>query len=103
MKNYPETEFLVYTVNNEKNTVKRYHKNVLWVQRKTLKNIKTIFIFVKDMVKIFSKYKPDIIHSVYVIESIIMGIVSKIFRIPSILHSRGMDLNYYPYIMIFQS
>jgi len=29
-----------------------------------------------------------------------MGMIGKLFRVPSILHSRGMDLNYYPFISI---
>jgi len=100
IKNYPEVEFLVYTVNRDKNRLKKYSENVLWVERKNLKNIKSFFLFLKDMVKIFTKFKPDIVHSVYVIESIITGIIAKIFRVPSIFHSRGMDFNYYPFISL---
>lgn len=100
IKNYPEVEFLVYTVNSDKNRLKIYSKNVLWVERKNLKSTKSLFLFLKDMIKIFTKFKPDIIHSVYVIESIITGIIAKIFRVPSIFHSRGMDFNYYPFISL---
>jgi len=98
IKNDTNVEFIVYSVNCEKNCIIRYNKNVLWVQRKKLKNINTMILFLKDMVKIFTKFKPDIIHSAYVIESIIMGIIGKIFRIPSIFHGRGTDINYLPFI-----
>lgn len=98
IKNYPDVEFIVYTIDCERNCTIRYNKNVLWIQRKKIKNVNTIILFLKDMVKIFTKFKPNIIHSVYVIESIIMGIVGKIFRTPCIFHSRGMDFNYTPFI-----
>ena len=98
VKNYPDTEILVYNVNREENKVKRYSKNILLIERKSLRNITTDILFIRDMIKIFTKFKPDVIHSVYVIESIIMGFLGTIFRTPSILHGRGKDLNYFPFI-----
>ncbi len=102
IKNYPNVIFLVYTVGpfNKRNQLIRYNKNVLWVQRKNLKNISVMFLFLKDMIKIFTKFKPNVIHSIYIIESLIMGVLGKIFKVPSILHSRGMDFNYYPFISL---
>ena len=98
-KNYPNVEYLVYTLGplNNKNSISRYSENVIWIRRKNLKNIKVIWLFVKDMIKIFTRFKPNVIHSIYVIESLIMGILGKIFGVPSILHSRGMDVNYFPF------
>ncbi len=98
VKLYPEVEFLVYTVNQRKNQITKYAKNILWVERKNLKNIKVLWLFLKDMIKIFTEYKPTVIHSPYVIESIIMSIFGKIFRIRSIFHGRGLDINYKPFI-----
>ena len=99
IKNYPNIKYLVYTVGpfNKSNRLIRYNKNVLWVQRRNLKNITVLLLFLKDMIKIFTKFKPNVIHSIYVVESLIMGFLGKIFRVPSILHSRGMDFNYYPF------
>lgn len=102
VKNYPDIKYVVYNVGPYYpiNRIVKYSKNVLWVQRKELKNLKMIILFVKDMIKIFTKFKPDSIHSIYVIESFIMGIFGKIFRVPSILHSRGMDINYDPFVSL---
>ena len=99
---YPNLKYLIYTVGpfNEKNCLIRYSENILWIQRKNLKNIKVLLLFLKDMIKIFTKFKPDVIHSIYVIESLIMGLLGKVFRVPSIFHSRGMDFNYDPFINI---
>ncbi|MFX0132332.1 MAG: glycosyltransferase family 4 protein [Candidatus Hodarchaeota archaeon] len=95
----PETEYLVYTVGpfNKKNRVIKYSRNIILVERKNLRDPKVFFLFLKDMKKIFIKFKPQIIHSVYVIESLIMGIIGKIFRTPSIMHGRGTDVNYFPF------
>lgn len=100
VQNYPEMEVLVYSINCDKNQVIKYDKNILWIQRKSLKKITVLFLFLKDMIKIFTKFKPDIIHSVYVIESIIMGVFGRVFRVPSIFHSRGSDFNYFPFISV---
>ena len=100
IKNYPDVKYLVYNINCKKNQITRYHKNILLVERKNLKNFNIIFLFLKDMIKIFTKFKPNVIHSIYVNESIIMGILGKIFRVPSIFHSRGMDFNYDPFFSL---
>lgn len=52
------------------------------------------------MIKVFTKFKPTVIHSVYVFPSIIMGLLGNFFRVPSILHGRGTDLNYLPFISL---
>ncbi|MHA1337897.1 MAG: glycosyltransferase family 4 protein, partial [Promethearchaeota archaeon] len=96
-KNYHDIEYIVYTVNQEYNRGKRLKPNILWIQRKKLKNIKVIYLFLRDMIKIFTKFKPDLVHSHYVIESLIMGFISKAFRVPSILHGRGIDINLEPF------
>ncbi|MFX1502148.1 MAG: glycosyltransferase family 4 protein, partial [Promethearchaeota archaeon] len=102
VEQFPNLEYLIYTVGpfNEKNCLVRYSENIIWVQRKNLKNLNVLLLFFKDMIKIFTKFKPDVIHSIYVIESLIMGLLGKLFRIPSIFHSRGMDFNYDPFISI---
>lgn len=92
---YPELQFIVYTTNSLKNSVTRLRKNILWIQRKNLRNIRVIFQFIKEMSKIFTKFKPNIVHSTYVVESLIMALIGKIFRVPTILHGRGADLNYF--------
>ena len=97
---YPNTEFIVYSVDSKQNRVIRYDKNILWIQRRKLKNFKVILFFLRDMIIILTKFKPDIIHSVYVNESIIMGFIAKLFRIPSILHSRGTDFNFFSFISL---
>jgi len=94
IKNYPNVKILVYSYLSGKNCVTRYSNNILWIERRTYKN----FLFIKDMIKIFTKFKPTIIHSVYVVPSIVMGFLAKIFRVPSILHGRGTDINYFPFI-----
>ena len=90
---YTNIEFLVYSFGSKKKDVIRYHERILWVKRKGLKNL----FFFLDMIKIFLKFKPSLIHSVYVIPSIIMGIFGRFFKIPSILHGRGTDINYIPF------
>lgn len=90
---YSNIEFLVYSFGSKKNEVIRYHERILWVKRKGLKNL----LFFRDMIKIFLKFKPSLIHSVYVVPSIIMGIFGRFFKIPSILHGRGTDINYFPF------
>jgi len=94
IKNYPNVEFLVYNFACKHNRITRYDKNVIWVEKKS--RILS-FAFLKNMIKIFTKFKPTILHSVYVFPSIFMGLFGKIFRIPSILHGRGTDINYLPY------
>ena len=66
IKHYPNIQYLVYTVGpfNNKNQVIRYSNNILLVKRRNLKNPKTFLLFLKDMIKIFTKFKPQIIHSV---------------------------------------
>ena len=100
INSYPNTEFIVYSVDSKQNRTIRYDKNILWIQRRKIKNIRVMLFFLRDMIIILTKFKPDIIHSVYVIESIIMGFIAKIFRIPSILHSRGPDFNFSPFISL---
>jgi len=102
IKNYPNIKYVIYNVGPyyNVNRLVRYSKNVLWIQRGELKNLRVLILFLKDMIKIFTKFKPHVIHSIYVIESFIMGIFGKIFRVPSILHSRGMDINFYPFVSI---
>ena len=102
IKHYPDVEYIVYTVGPfyKENRTIRYNDKIIWIQRKNLKNFNTLLLFLKDMIKIFIKFKPNIIHSVYVMESLIMGILSKVFQVPSIFHSRGMDFNYYPFIKL---
>lgn len=99
IKYKPELQYIVYTVGpfNQKNQTIRYSENILLIKRKTLRDPKVLFLFLKDIVRIMIKFKPQIIHSVYVIESLIMGIFGKLFRIPSIMHGRGTDVNYYPF------
>ncbi|TFF87115.1 MAG: glycosyltransferase family 4 protein [Promethearchaeota archaeon] len=96
---YPNIEYLIYTVGpfNKKNSLIRYSKKILWIRRKDLKSIKILLLFLKEIIKIFTKFKPDVIHSIYVKESLIMGVIGKIFGVPSVFHSRGMDFNYYPF------
>lgn len=96
IRNYPNVEFLIYTIDRKKNKLTRYHENILWIERKNWRN----FHFFKEIIKVFIKFKPDIIHSVYVVPSLIIGSFGKLFRIPSILHGRGMDMNYYPFYIL---
>jgi len=94
VRNYKNIEFLIYaTTNPKQNEVIRYRDRILLVNRISYKN----FLFVKDMIKIFTKFKPHIIHSHYIVPSIFVNIFAKIFRIPTILHGRGQDVNYRPY------
>ena len=86
VRNYKNIEFLIYaTTNPKQNEVIRYRDRILLVNRISYKN----FLFVKDMIKIFTKFKPHIIHSHYIVPSIFVNIFAKIFRIPTILHGRG--------------
>ncbi|MFX1239721.1 MAG: glycosyltransferase family 4 protein [Promethearchaeota archaeon] len=92
--NYPNIEYLVYLANPRKNNeVIMYNERILQVNRKTYKNIH----FLKEAIKIFVKFKPHIVHSHYVVPSIIINFFAKIFRVPTILHGRGQDVNYRPY------
>jgi len=94
VKNYPDIEFLIYVVNTpKKNRVIKINDRILRVNRKSYNN----FLFFKEMIKIFIKFKPNIIHSHYVVPSIIINFFAKIFRIPTILHGRGEDVNYFPF------
>ena len=83
--NYPDIQIIVYTTNSEINSIKKLRKNILWIQRKNLKNINEIIHFSKEMVKIFIKFKPDIVHSTYVIESLIMSLFGRIFRVCEVI------------------
>mgnify|MGYP006286709955 CR=1 FL=1 len=103
VEKYPDVEFLVYTINCEKNEVIKINKNILWIKRRNLKNLYATFLFLKDIKTLFIKFNPDILHSLYLIESIIMGILGKIFKIPSIFHGRGVDINYTPFISLKQN
>lgn len=108
INSYPEVEYLVYNLYPsrnlrgilENNKVTRYHKKVLWIQRINIHWAKIGLIFLKDIVKIFTKFKPDVIHSIYTTPSTIMGILGKFFKIPTILHGRGTDMNYLPYFKL---
>ncbi|MFX1500556.1 MAG: glycosyltransferase family 4 protein [Promethearchaeota archaeon] len=97
LKIYPNIEFLVYFVRPEKKIrVYSESERILQVNRKSYKNL----LFLKDMIKIFTKFKPHVVHSHYVVPSIFVGIFAKIFRIPVILHGRGQDVNHWPYFRI---
>jgi len=108
INSYPEVEYLVYNLHPSRNLLKsletnkaiRYHKNILWIQRINIHWIKIGLVFLKDIIKIFTQFKPDVIHSIYTTPSIIMGILGKLFNIPTILHGRGTDMNYLPYFKI---
>ncbi|MBA7519080.1 D-inositol-3-phosphate glycosyltransferase [subsurface metagenome] len=94
VRNYQDIEFLIYFITKPKhNTIIRYSDRVLLVKRISYKNL----FFLKEMIKIFTKFKPHIIHSHYVVPSIYVNIFAKIFRVPTILHGRGQDVNYWPY------
>ncbi|MFX1328513.1 MAG: glycosyltransferase family 4 protein [Promethearchaeota archaeon] len=97
VENYENIEFLVYVITNpQKNEVIRYSERILLVNRISYKS----FIFIKDMIKIFTKFKPHVIHSHYVVPSIFVNSFAKIFKVPAILHGRGQDVNYWPYFKI---
>ncbi|KKK90877.1 hypothetical protein LCGC14_2718590 [marine sediment metagenome] len=97
VRNYKNIEFLVYATSSIKqNEVIRYHDRILQVNRISYKSL----IFIKDMIKIFTRFKPHIIHSHYVVPSILINIFAKIFRVPTILHGRGQDVNYWPYYSV---
>lgn len=92
--NYPNIEYLVYLTNpRKKDKVVMYNERILQVNRRTYKN----FLFLKEALKIFVKFRPQIVHSHYVVPSIIINFLAKIFRVPTILHGRGQDVNYRPY------
>ena len=94
LRNYKNIEYLIYaTTNPTKNEVIRYRDRILLVNRRSYKN----FNFIKEMIKIFTSFKPHIVHSHYVVPSIVVNIFTKIFKIPTILHGRGQDVNYWPY------
>ncbi len=94
VRNYTNIEFLVYlTTQPKKNEVIKYSDRILQVNRKSYKNV----LFLKDMIKIFTKFKPHIVHSHYIVPSIFINFFAKIFRVPTILHGRGQDVNYRPY------
>ena len=60
VKNFKNIEFLVYgTTNPTKNEVIRYKDRILLVNRTSYKS----FLFLKDMIKIFTKFKPNIIYT----------------------------------------
>jgi len=97
VKNYPNIEYLVYCANpREKIEIVKPSKRILLVNRKSYKNI----LFLKDMIKIFIKFKPHIVHSHYIVPSIFVNFFAKIFQVPTILHSRGKDVNYFPYFSV---
>ncbi|MFX1329786.1 MAG: glycosyltransferase family 4 protein [Promethearchaeota archaeon] len=97
VRNYKNIEFLIYGTTNPKfNEVIRYSERILLVNRISYKSL----IFIKDMIKIFTKFKPQVIHSHYVVPSIFVNSFAKIFRVPTILHGRGQDVNYWPYFKI---
>ncbi|MHA1884686.1 MAG: glycosyltransferase, partial [Promethearchaeota archaeon] len=91
---FANVEFLVYFASfRKRNEIVKRSKRILQVNRSSYKN----FLFIKDMVKIFTKFKPNIVHSHYVVPSIFVNIFAKIYRVPTILHGRGTDINYRPY------
>ncbi len=97
VRNYKNVEFLVYvTTSPKQNKVIKYHDRILQVNRTSYKSL----LFIKDIIKIFIKFKPHVIHSHYVVPSIFVNIFAKIFRVPTILHGRGMDVNYFPYFSV---
>jgi len=94
VRNYKNIEYLIYSTTRPKqNEVIKYRDRILLVNRISYKSL----IFIKDMIKIFTKFKPQVIHSHYVAPSIFVNIFAKIFRVPTILHGRGQDVNYWPY------
>lgn len=97
VKNYENIEFLIYsTIRPKKNGVLRYSDRILLVNRITYKSL----FFIKDMIKIFTKFKPHVVHSHYIVPSIFVNIFAKIFRVPTIMHGRGQDVNYWPYYRV---
>ncbi|MHA1988470.1 MAG: glycosyltransferase, partial [Promethearchaeota archaeon] len=95
--NYNNSEILVYVTNRHNNIeIIKPRDRVLQVNRKSYKN----FLFIKDMIKIFRRFKPNIVHSHYVVPSIIINLFAKIFKVPTILHGRGQDMNDFPYVRI---
>lgn len=93
VRNYKNIEFLIYSTRPKKNEVIRYRDRILLVNRISYKSL----FFIKDMIKIFTGFKPDIVHSHYIVPSIFVNTFAKIFRIPTILHGRGKDVNFRPY------
>ena len=97
VRNYKNIEFLVYFVKDriQKEIIKE-NDRILQVNRISYKTL----LFIKDMLKIFIKYKPDVVHSHYIVPSIFVNFFAKIFRVPTILHGRGKDMNYFPYFSV---
>ena len=94
VRNYKNIEFLIYATSNTKqNEVFKYSDRILIVNRISYKSL----IFMKDMIKVFTKFKPHIIHSHYIVPSLVINSFAKIFRVPTILHGRGQDVNHWPY------
>lgn len=97
VRNYKNIEFLVYvTTNVKQNEVIKYSDRILQVNRISYKSL----LFVKDMIKIFTKFKPHVVHSHYIVPSIFVNFFAKIFRVPTILHGRGQDMNYRPFFSV---
>jgi len=97
VRNYKNIEFLVYFVKDRiQNEIIKLNDRILQVNRKSYKNV----LFLKDMIKIFTKFKPHVIHSHYIVPSIFINFFAKIFRVPTILHGRGKDVNYFPYFSV---
>ena len=97
VRNYKNIEFLVYFVKDRiQNEIIKENDRILQVNRKSYKNV----LFLKEMIKIFTKFKPHVIHSHYIVPSIFVNFFAKIFRVPTILHGRGKDVNYFPYFSL---
>jgi len=97
VRNYKNIEFLIYaTTKPKQNEVIKYSDRILLVNRISYKSL----LFIKDMIKIFTRFKPHIVHSHYVVPSIFVNTFAKIFRVPTILHGRGQDVNYWPYYSV---
>lgn len=97
VRNYKNIEFLIYSTTHPKqNEAIKYGDRILLVNRISYKSL----IFIKDMIKIFTKFKPHIVHSHYVVPSMVVNSFAKIFRVPTILHGRGKDVNYRPYYSV---
>ncbi|MBA7647938.1 D-inositol-3-phosphate glycosyltransferase [subsurface metagenome] len=97
VRNYKNIEFLVYvTTNVKQNEVIKYSDRISQVNRISYKSL----LFIKDMLKIFIKYKPDVVHSHYIVPSIFVNFFAKLFKVPTIFHGRGKDVNYFPYFSV---
>ncbi len=94
VRSYKNIEFLLYvTTNVKQNEVIKYSDRILQINRISYKGL----LYVKDMIKIFTKFKPHVVHSHYIVPSIFVNFFAKIFRVPTLLHGRGQDVNYRPY------